>query len=218
MFGITDPATYLIGTIFIVLLPGPNSLYVLSIAASRGIRAGYQGALGVFVGDAVLMTLAATGMAAVLKAYPVLFWGLKYVGAGYLAWLGCNMLRAAWRAWRQAGRPAAPIAPPAAAVQGGQPFRKALVISLLNPKAILFFLSFFIQFVDPAYPHPAVTFLALATILQACSFTYLTVLILAGSRLADAFRRRQRLASGVVGGVGVMFLGFSAKLATASIH
>ncbi|MGE8357145.1 MAG: LysE family transporter, partial [Microvirgula sp.] len=95
---------------------------------------------------------------------------------------------------------------------------KALVISLLNPKAILFFLSFFIQFVDPAYPHPAVTFLALATILQACSFTYLTVLILAGSRLADAFRRRQRLASGVVGGVGVMFLGFSAKLATASIH
>lgn len=91
MFGITDPATYLIGTIFIVLLPGPNSLYVLSVAASRGIRAGYQGALGVFVGDAVLMTLAATGMAAVLKAYPVLFWGLKYVGAGYLAWRSCRL-------------------------------------------------------------------------------------------------------------------------------
>ena len=75
------------------------------------------------------------------------------------------------------------FAPPAAAVQGGEPFRKALVISLLNPKAILFFLSFFIQFVDPAYPRPALTFLALGLILQVCSMTYLTAVILIGSML-----------------------------------
>lgn len=85
MFGITDLATYLIGTIFIVLLPGPNSLYVLSVAAGRGVKAGYQGAAGVFVGDTVLMVLSATGMAAMLKVYPALFWGLKAAGAAYLA-------------------------------------------------------------------------------------------------------------------------------------
>ena len=63
MFGITDLTTYILGTIFIVLLPGPNSMYVLSVAAQRGLRAGFAGAAGVFVGDFILMTLAATGAA-----------------------------------------------------------------------------------------------------------------------------------------------------------
>ena len=62
MFGITDLPTYLLGTLFIVLLPGPNSIYVLSIAAQRGVRAGFQAASGVFVGDAILMLLSATGV------------------------------------------------------------------------------------------------------------------------------------------------------------
>ncbi|MCG9098389.1 leucine efflux protein LeuE [Laribacter hongkongensis] len=218
MFGITDLATYLIGTIFIVLLPGPNSLYVLSVAAGRGVKAGYQGAAGVFVGDTVLMVLSATGMAAMLKVYPALFWGLKAAGAAYLGWVGIHMLLSAWRSWRVAGgsmRAAAVV--PATQVSFGNPFRKALTISLLNPKAILFFISFFIQFVDPAYPRPALTFLALGLILQVCSMTYLTAVILIGSRVADSFRQRHRLSAGLSGGVGALFIGFGVKLATASL-
>ncbi|MCG8993055.1 leucine efflux protein LeuE [Laribacter hongkongensis] len=219
MFGITDLATYLIGTIFIVLLPGPNSLYVLSVAAGRGVKAGYQGAAGVFVGDTVLMVLSATGMAAMLKVYPALFWGLKAAGAAYLGWVGIHMLLSAWRSWRVAGssmRAAAAVVP-ATQVSFGNPFRKALTISLLNPKAILFFISFFIQFVDPAYPRPALTFLALGLILQVCSMTYLTAVILIGSRVADSFRQRRRLSAGLSGGVGALFIGFGVKLATASL-
>ncbi|ACO75885.1 Lysine exporter protein [Laribacter hongkongensis HLHK9] len=220
MFGITDLATYLIGTIFIVLLPGPNSLYVLSVAAGRGVKAGYQGAAGVFVGDTVLMVLSATGMAAMLKVYPALFWGLKAAGAAYLGWVGIHMLLSAWRSWRIAGgsmRAAAAAVVPATQVSFGNPFRKALTISLLNPKAILFFISFFIQFVDPAYPRPALTFLALGLILQVCSMTYLTAVILIGSRVADSFRQRRRLSAGLSGGVGALFIGFGVKLATASL-
>ena len=219
MFGITDLATYLIGTIFIVLLPGPNSLYVLSVAAGRGVKAGYQGAAGVFVGDTVLMVLSATGMAAMLKVYPALFWGLKAAGAAYLGWVGIHMLLSAWRSWRVAGgsmRAAAAVVP-ATQVSFGNPFRKALTISLLNPKAILLFISFFIQFVDPAYPRPALTFLALGLILQVCSMTYLTAVILIGSRVADSFRQRRRLSAGLSGGVGALFIGFGVKLATASL-
>ncbi|MCG9095914.1 leucine efflux protein LeuE [Laribacter hongkongensis] len=219
MFGITDLATYLIGTIFIVLLPGPNSLYVLSVGAGRGVKAGYQGAAGVFVGDTVLMVLSATGMAAMLKVYPALFWGLKAAGAAYLGWVGIHMLLSAWRSWRIAGgsmRAAAAVVP-ATQVSFGNPFRKALTISLLNPKAILFFISFFIQFVDPAYPRPALTFLALGLILQVCSMTYLTAVILIGSRVADSFRQRRRLSAGLSGGVGALFIGFGVKLATASL-
>ncbi|CUA81671.1 MULTISPECIES: leucine efflux protein LeuE [Gulbenkiania] len=213
MLGITDLTTYLVGTIIIVLLPGPNSLYVLSVAAQRGVRAGFAGACGIFLGDAILMFLAATGAAGILKANPALFAVIKYLGGGYLAWLGIQMLRGALRGWfRPSSMPAVPNR-----VDASRPFVKALAISLMNPKAILFFVSFFVQFVDPAYPYPALTFVALGVIVQCCSALYLTTVILAGSRLAEAFRRRRRLSAAVSGGVGALFLGFGAKLAAASL-
>ena len=221
-FGITDFWTYVLGTIFIVLLPGPNSMYVLSVAAQRGVRAGYKGACGVFLGDAILMVLSAAGVASLLKASPALFHVVKYVGAAYLAWIGFQMLRGAVRNW---ARPASAEGAEGAAAQAAavpvdrssNPFTKALVISLLNPKAILFFISFFIQFVDPQFAYPALSFVALGLVCQICSFAYLTTIIFVGARLAETFRRRRRLSAGMSSGVGAMFIGFGAKLATATL-
>ncbi|HEX5541375.1 MAG TPA: leucine efflux protein LeuE [Micromonospora sp.] len=218
MLGITDLWTYVLGTIAIVLLPGPNSLFVLSTAARCGIRAGYRAASGVFLGDAVLMTLSAAGVASLIKAYPPLFLVIKYAGAAYLGYLGLTMLIGAVRRWRtgtdanpgrliDAGEPAAV----------GSPFRRAAVISLLNPKAILFFISFFIQFVDPGYAYPALSFLLLGAIAQVASALYLTALIFTGTFLAAQFRQRRRLAAGVTSSVGALFLGFGLKLATATV-
>ncbi|MFA6312100.1 MAG: leucine efflux protein LeuE [Sterolibacterium sp.] len=221
MYGITDIWTYVLGTIFIVLLPGPNSLYVLSVAARRGVGQGYRGACGIFFGDAVLMVLSATGVASLLKTNPALFLLVKYAGAIYLAWMGLALLRGAWSRWHGAPvQTAPPAALPAEAARGfdlSRPFHTALVISLLNPKAILFFVSFFIQFVDPAYQYPALSFLILAMICQATSALYLSILIFAGARLAEQFRLRRRLSAGATGGVGVLFIGFGAKLANATL-
>lgn len=216
-FGIIEFWTFLLGTIFIVLLPGPNSMYVLSVAARRGVRAGYQGACGVFLGDAILMVLSAAGVASLLKASPALFYVVKYIGAAYLAWIGQQMLRGAIRNWRvrKAGESVAQDAAPA---DESHPFKKALIISLLNPKAILFFISFFIQFVDPHYALPVVSFVVLGLVCQICSFLYLTTIIFVGARLAAAFRARRRLSAGMSSGVGAMFIGFSAKLATATLN
>lgn len=100
VLGITDIWTYLLGTVAIVLLPGPNSLFVLSTAARTGVRAGYRAAAGVFLGDAVLMLLSAAGVASLLQAYPPVFTLIKYAGAAYLGYLGVTMLRGAWRRWR----------------------------------------------------------------------------------------------------------------------
>ncbi|MFI6500784.1 leucine efflux protein LeuE [Nonomuraea typhae] len=213
LFGITDIWTFVLGALFIILLPGPNSLYVLSLAAQRGVRQGYRAAAGVFLGDSILMLLAAIGAASLLKSNPVLFAVVKYAGAGYLVWIGFQMLRGAWRAWR---------APAEAAdrpqeVDRVSPFRKALVVSLLNPKAILFFVSFFIQFVDPGYTAPAFSFLILGAIVQLFSVLYLTMLIFGGTFLAGQFRARRKLSAGLTSGVGALFLGFGAKLATTSL-
>lgn len=214
--GITDFWTFLLGTIFIVILPGPNSMYVLSVAAQRGVRPAYQGAGGIFLGDLILMVLSACGVASLLKASPALFYVVKYIGAAYLAWIGVQMLLGCWRKLRAKESTETAQAAPVA-LKESNPFRKALIISLMNPKAILFFISFFIQFVDPKFAAPALSFVGLGLICQVISFTYLTAIIFLGARLAETFRRRRRLSAGMGGGVGAMFIGFGAKLATATL-
>jgi leucine efflux protein len=212
--GVTDFWSFVVGTVLIVLLPGPNSVYVLSVSAQRGVRAGYRAACGVFLGDLILMLLSAGGVASLLRASPELFGLVKWVGGAYLGWIGLQMLRGAWRLWQQRGHSATDRLPEPVT---GDPFARALVISLLNPKAILFFVSFFIQFVDPTYPAPWWSFGLLGLVCELTSCAYLTVLILVGARLAAEFRRRRRLSAGLTGAVGALFIGFGAKLATASL-
>ena len=219
-YGVTDIWTYLLGAVGIILLPGPNSLYVLSVATARGVRAGYQGAFGVFVGDTILLALTALGAAGLLRTYPALFMVVKYVGAAYLTWVGLNLIRTAIQKWRS-GTPVAVDSEAAVTdmvVHMQQPFKRALVISLLNPKAILFLLSFFVQFIDPAYETPAVPFLILGGIIMALSALYLSALIFAGARLAQGFSRRKRLSATLSSAVGGLFVWFGAKLATASLN
>jgi leucine efflux protein len=219
-YGVTDIWTYLIGAIGIILLPGPNSLYVLSVATSRGVRAGYQGAFGVFVGDTILLTLTALGAAGLLRTYPALFMVVKYVGAAYLTWVGINLVRGAIAKWRSSKtvEPDTDAAVSQMVTHMQQPFKRALVISLLNPKAILFLLSFFVQFIDPAYATPAVPFLILGSIIMGLSAVYLSALIFAGARLAQGFSRRKRLSASLSSAVGGLFMWFGAKLATASLN
>ncbi|MGW2177444.1 leucine efflux protein LeuE [Streptomyces sp. NPDC001732] len=221
MLGVTDLPTYLAGLVLIVLLPGPNSLYVLSVAARRGVRTGYAAAAGVWTGDTVLMTLSALGASSLLRTNPVLFTIVKFAGAGYLTWLAIGMLRAAVTMWRERHRRAAELAGEGAAAEAPammeRPYRRALVVSIFNPKAILFLISFFVQFVDPGYAYPALSFLVLGTLLQIASFLYLSMLIFGGTRLAAAFRRRKRLSAGATSAAGLLFLGFATKLSLSSV-
>jgi leucine efflux protein len=124
-----------------------------------------------------------------------------------------GLLRAALHAWRER----AGAEPPPRPVDAARPFRTALTISLMNPKAILFFISFFIQFVDPGYPYPALSFLILGAVVQVCSAIYLTVLIFGGAHLAAQMRRRRRLSALSTGAVGALFIGFALRLAGASL-
>ena len=217
-YGVTDLWTYVIGALGIILLPGPNSLFVLSVATARGVKAGYQGAMGVFVGDTVLLICTALGAASLLRSNPALFLVVKYAGAVYLAWVGLNLIWSALRTWRHPVAARIGSAPAESPAHLAHPFKRALVISLFNPKAILFLLSFFVQFIDPTYETPAVPFLILSAIIMGFSAIYLSALIFAGVRMAQAFSRRKRLSAGLSSAVGGLFVWFSAKLATASLN
>ncbi|MCL6231021.1 MULTISPECIES: leucine efflux protein LeuE [Acinetobacter] len=216
MFGITDLTTFIIGTILIVILPGPNSLYVMSVASRYGIKVGYLGAFGVYTGDLILILLTALGAASLLHAFPWLFLLLKIVGALYLSYLGIKLFKAAYQTWNAVQTPEQ-LDTKQLSLSELKPFKTALTISILNPKAILFYLSFFVQFVDPAYPYPAITFTVLAIVLQIISMSYLTILIFSGAKLATYFSHRYKFTACCVAAVGLLFCGFGLKLATSTM-
>jgi len=204
-WGVVHLGTYLVGLFLIIILPGPNSLFVLTTSAGRGIAAGYQAACGVFLGDTILIVLTAAGASTLLQQYPVLFLALKSAGAAYLFYVGAQILYALWR-------PIEATDAPTIAIERKGFFQRALLLSLLNPKAILFLLSFFVQFVDPSKGHPWLAFMVLGGFLQLFSFTYLSTLIFGGATLAASFRRFRRL--GIVANISValLFIGFALRM------
>jgi len=218
MFGILDLGVFVAGTIAIVLLPGPNSIYVLTVSTRYGLKFGYAGAFGVFLGDALLMLLTALGAASVLQANPFVYAALRWSGAAYLSYLGIKLIVGAWHSIRHQsnypthGQQFLDSLKPVTESSVNQVLRKALVVSLLNPKAILFFLSFFVQFVDPAYPHPGLSFTLLGCIVQIISLLYLTALIFGGVKLAQAFSDRKILSSILSAAVGLLFIGFGLRM------
>ncbi|MBE7325700.1 leucine efflux protein LeuE [Nocardioides sp. Y6] len=222
MLGVVDLPTFVAGLVVMILLPGPNSLYVLATASRSGARPAYAASAGVWTGDAVLMILAVAGVASVLQAHPLLFTVIKFLGAGYLGWLGFGLLLSGIGAWRRhRGRGASELVDEIERVGGtavtpAAAYRRALVVSLLNPKAILFFVSFFVQFVDPTYAHPWASFLVLGSMVTLTSFCYLSVLVLAGAHLSAVARRRQALTAGASTAAGALFMGFAVKLSLAS--
>jgi leucine efflux protein len=210
MFGVTDFWAYLIGCIVIILLPGPNSLYVAAVSAARGARAGLAGSAGIWVGDQILMLAAIFGVASIMSTYPAVFTVLRYAGGIYIAYLGLRMIIGALRTQGDGNAQAITETSHRAV------FRKALLISLSNPKAILFFMAFFTQFVDPTYPHHWHTFVVLGATVQACSVIYLLALITISSRTAQALRSNRAVAKWLGTGAGALFMAFGAKLALAA--
>lgn len=205
-FGVLNYWTYLVGAIFIVLVPGPNTLFVLKNSVGSGIKGGYLAACGVFIGDAILMFLAYAGVATLIKTIPLLFNIVRYLGAFYLLWLGAKILYATLKA--KGGETASED------VHFSAIFKRALVLSLTNPKAILFYVSFFVQFIDVNAPHTGLSFFILATTLEVVSFCYLSFLIISGAFVTQYIRTKKKLAKVGNSLIGLIFVGFAARLAT----
>ncbi|MFM1880258.1 MAG: leucine efflux protein LeuE [Pseudomonadota bacterium] len=218
--GIQNFWEFLLGTVLIVLLPGPNSLYVLTASAQLGYRSGWAAAFGIFSGDTVLMIATASGAASFMTLFPRGFEAFKAAGAVYLAWIGFQLLREGQRRWPRGSEPyahRAPAAPPQPADLTRSrdlrtPYLKALGLSLTNPKAILFFLAFFTQFVRAEASTPAIAYFTLGVVVQIVSLTYLALLIFTGLRLQTIFETHPRWSASGIVVVSLCFIGFALKM------
>ncbi|ADD39995.1 LysE family translocator [Stackebrandtia nassauensis] len=202
-----DAATYLSYLAAIALLtitPGPDMMFVIANAGRWGTRAGIVAALGITVGEALHMTVAALGLASVFAANPVLYQVIRYAGAAYLLYLGVQVLRHRSRASEES---AADHSSPRAA------FTRGMVTNVLNPKMALFSLAFLPQFIDPAQGAVTGQLLVLGATFVLLQFIVDVGLSVAAGQLGDRFLRRPAVARGVNTVTGAVFIGLGVRLA-----
>lgn len=196
--GIVDGWAFVVASILLILSPGPGTLAILG-AAMTSRRDGFAALAGTSLGDALLMFAAAAGAAAVLHGNPLAFQVLRYGGGAYLAWLGWKSLRASTEQLR--------VTAPAP----GQALRRSLMVTLFNPKAIVFFMAFFPQFIAPDAGWQAFALLGAGFIAMNC--TYQTALIVMAGQIARHMTEVPAIARWINRSLGVVFIGFGVKLA-----
>ncbi|MDR2014694.1 MAG: LysE family transporter, partial [Azoarcus sp.] len=199
MPAITDYPAFVAAIVLFLAIPGPGNLAILSSTAQGRVRGGLAATLGIVAGDQILLWCAVAGVAAVLRAYPAAFAAVQWLGAAYLAWLGLRML----------------LAKPGRSVLRLQPhhfFHQSFLITLLNPKAIVFYMAFFPLFIDPAKQPGAGTFAVMALTIAALTLAYGLAATLLAHHLAERVRASARLSAALTRLVGVCLLGFGLRL------
>jgi leucine efflux protein len=202
MLGISDFGAFCATILLFLALPGPGTFALLTSTAQGGFRGGTAATLGLIVGDQVLMWLAVAGVAALLAAHPTLFRAVQYLGAAYLAWIGLKLLFAKPGA-------ASPIR-----IDAGHYFRQSLFVTLLNPKAIVFYMAFFPLFINPATHRGAVTFGAMALTVATITAAYCLLLCAFAQAVSAKVRAHRRLAQMLERLAGVFLIGFGIRLGT----
>lgn len=209
MFGIHDLGLFVVSGLLLNLVPGPDTLLVVSRSAAQGWRAGSAAALGIGAGTFVHVLAAALGLSALLAASAAAFEIVKYIGAAYLVYVGARMLlaqRAAEPAPETAPRPA--VAPPLRTV-----FAQGFLTNVLNPKVALFFLAFVPQFIDAQAPAKALAFIFLGCVFNFNSMLWSHALVYFAAAAGRRVRVGPRMLLWMNRTIGALFVGFGLRLA-----
>ena len=201
MLAIADYPSFVVAIVVFLMIPGPGNLALITSTGKGGLRGGFACIFGLIAGDQVLMWLAVAGVAALLSAYPPAFHAVQWLGAAYLAWLGLRMILAK------------PGDQPVLQMKAKHYFKQSLVITLLNPKAIVFYMAFFPLFVDPARHQGLLTFGVMAATIAALTFLYGLIVVLLTHFLAERLRANPKISGGLQKLAGVFLIGFGVKLA-----
>lgn len=200
MLGVTDYGAFVIAIIILLLIPGPGNLALITSTSKGGIRGGMGATFGVIAGDQVLLWCALAGLSALLINYPAAFHVVQWTGAAYLAYMGGRMLLAK------------PGAAPILNIKPYHYMRQALAITLLNPKAIVFYMAFFPVFVDPVNHQGFTTFSFMALTVAVLTFLYGLAVVLLTYFLAERLRSNPIMPLILEKTAGICLIGFGIKL------
>jgi threonine/homoserine/homoserine lactone efflux protein len=195
------------GAVLLLLLsPGPNMAFVISHGVTHGWRGGMASALGIGVADLLLTVLTATGVTALVASWPPSFDLIRYAGVVYLLWLVFKTLQ------KSPGLHTTAVS----RVPLRQVFVQAMLNSLLNPKALLFFLVFLPQFVKPEAGSIAVQLMLLGGVLTLIAAVFHALLGTFGGALSRLFARRSKGAWLQKWGLATVLMVLAVRLAVMS--
>lgn len=180
MIGIATLSLFLLAVLALFLSPGPNMAFVLSHGVAHGPRGGFAAAIGISAADLVHTLFAATGVTALVAAWPPSFDVLRYAGALYLVWLAVQALRSGGLRMEARAQPAG----------FRRIVRMALLNNLVNPKALLFFMVFLPQFVDPARGSVPMQLVQLGVVLSVAALAFNTLLGACSGQVGRWLQRR----------------------------
>ncbi|CAJ0791462.1 Leucine efflux protein [Ralstonia condita] len=213
--GIVNLPLFMLAVFLLNVTPGPDTAYIVGRSVSQGRAAGLLSALGVSAGCCVHVLAVAFGLTALLAASTVAFTVIKVVGAAYLIYLGGRMLLAP--PGRDDAVDEADTATQSAAARRPRPVRSLFVqgflTNVLNPKVVLFFLSFFPQFVDPHASHKAAAFLALGAVFIAMSTVWNSMVAWVAASVTRRVAGKPGIKRWLDRVVGTAFIGLGARLA-----
>lgn len=201
MFGISDYGAFVAAFVLLLFLPGPGNLALITSTTQGGMRGGIASVAGLILGDQILLWMTVAGVAALLQTYPHLFLALKWVGAAYLAWLGFRMVFAK------------PGEGPSIKITAGQYFKETMFITLLNPKAIMFYFAFFPQFIDPEQHQGMITFVFMSANIAVLGFFYCFGVVVITHKMATRIRASPKVSGFLQKIAGLFLIGFGLKLA-----
>jgi len=197
--------TFFTAALFLNLSPGPDMIFILAQTAKRGVRAGFAAMFGIWTGAFVHVLFAALGLSAILSTSATAFAVVKWIGAGYLIWLGIQALHS------KGSDMSINTNTPNMSLQ--RIYKQGVLVSILNPKVAIFFLAFLPQFVESgAGPVSAQLFLHGFLIIVVAAFVE-PPLILASSRVARYFNNNKQLSRWMDRGLGALFIALGIKLA-----
>lgn len=201
MFGISDYGAFVAAFVLLLFLPGPGNLALITSTTQGGMRGGIASVLGLLLGDQILLWMTVAGVAALLQTFPHLFMALQWVGAAYLTWLGAKMVMAK------------PGEGPAINITPGKYFKETMFITLLNPKAMMFYFAFFPQFIDPVKHQGMITFSFMAASIAVLGFVYCLGVVVITHTMAERIRSHPSVSGFLQKIAGVCLIGFGLKLA-----
>ncbi|SPB17579.1 LysE type translocator protein [Caballeronia novacaledonica] len=212
MLGITGFAFFLVAVFLLNVTPGPDTAYIVGRSVAQGRGAGIVSALGISAGCIVHTLACAFGLTAILAASATAFTVIKIAGAIYLIYLGVRLIFAKHD---DADSPRQAQADEKAAPKSLlQLFAQGFVTNVLNPKVVLFFVSFFPQFVAADSQHKTLAFLALGVVFIAMSTVWNSFVAWIAGSVTERFAGKSGVKKWLDRGVGSAFVGLGIKLAT----
>ena len=205
MLDVSTLALFAAACLALTMTPGPDMLLIMSRSVTQGRMSGFATLAGIQAGTYCHALAAALGLSQLFLAVPVAYDAVRYAGAGYLLFL-------AYKAFRSHGTAMAPVAG-LPRYPAGQVFRQGLATNLLNPKMALFVLALFPQFIRPNEGSVTVQIMVLATVLNLIGLVVNGIVIIAASRMGQAFAARTRFRRAPQFLLGTVFAALTARLA-----